>query len=201
MEFVANIESKWGKLETVGHCMQNGKMPFVSEQARLNMLFLPEDINDLIAKVEKKFECRLPEQLIKFYTSFNGCRLFFNSLNVFGIQVHPSEQYQPFDLFVENNHILGSLKAKERKVCDLVFVSSIGGDYAFGFNRSNPSGIVGIRKGSLSAAVQCFDSFDVFFDHYYSKLLNEYGDDCRKKNPTRQFIGIPALEHQTNEIL
>lgn len=199
MQYANRLEEKWGKLEPVGHCFINGQMPFVSAKARLNMLFLPESQTVLSDRISKISDCTLPEQLRAFYSRYNGCRLFFSSLNVFGVQVHPSEVYEPFDLWIENNRIVGGLKPSDRKRCNLVFFASIGGEYVFGFDKDNSSRVFGCKKGSL-ARVQEFPDFDTFFEFHFNRLIDEYDDSCRKKHPLKQYIGIPALEHLTTTI-
>lgn len=198
--FTSLLEAKWGKLEPSDHCLQNGRMPFVSDQARLNLLFVPENTAALVDRAERQFGSKLPEQLIAFYRRFNGCRLFFSSLNIFGVQIHPADFYQPFDLFVENDHIYGTLNKKERNACDMVFFASIGGDYAFGFKPDDNQTIIGTKKGSL-APVQTFDCFDAFFEFHFARLIDEYDVDCRKMHPDTRYKGIPVLEHQTNDII
>ena len=199
MQYANLLEEKWGKLVPEGHCLLNGQMPFVSTKARLNMLFLPEEQAVLSERISKICDCTIPEQLKAFYSQFNGCRLFFSSLNVFGVQAHPAEIYEPFDLWIENNHILGNLSPKDRKKCDVVFFASIGGEYVFGFDKVNPSRVYGYKKGSL-VCVQEFPDFDSFFDFHFNRLINEYDEACRKKHPLKQYIGIPALEHLTTTI-
>ena len=200
MKFVETLTSKWGTFEKNGHAMVNGNMPFVSDTARLNMLFPAQNADAIADFVYKNYRCELPDQLLKFYQEYNGCRLFFGSLNLFGIQSYPTELYQPYDLFVENNHILGNMKKHSKDTNDLVFIASIGGDYAFGINKANPVEIIGIKKGMTFSPVQVFPDFNAFFDFHFNRLLNEYGADCRKKHPTKQFIGIPALENLSIEI-
>lgn len=200
MHYIELLESKWGALEEAGHCLVNGKMPFVSDVARLNMLFPTENIELFITRVHDRFQCDLPEQLIEFYKRFNGCRLFFGSLNVFGMQNHPDEVYQPYDLFVENNHIMGSIKGPSKDKCNMLFIASIGGDYAFGIAKDNPGTITGIKKGAKFSSVQVFPDFNAFFDFHFRRLFSEYSTDCRKIHPSIQFRGIPALENLSIEI-
>ena len=200
MKFVELLESKWGAFEQNGHALVNGNMPFVSDVARLNMLFPTENADFITEFVRDKYQCELPDQLLEFYQKYNGCRLFFGSLNVFGIQRYPSEVYQPYDLFVENDHILGNMKRHSKEICEMVFVASIGGDYAFGVDKAHPEQIFGIKKGATSSPVQVFSDFNSFFDFHFGRLLDEYGIDCRKSHPSKQFIGIPALENLSTEI-
>lgn len=200
MQYIELLERKWGKFEATGHSLVNGKMPFVSDVARLNMLFTTESVDLIASRVHDRFHCDLPEQLIEFYKELNGCRLFFGSLNVFGIQNYPTEVYQPYDIFTENNHILGSIKGTSKDKCNMLFVASIGGDYAFGFDRDKPAQIIGIKKGADPSPVQAFPDFNSFFGFHFNRLINEYSADCKKIHPSSQFKGIPALENITIEI-
>ena len=200
MHYIEQVESKWGTLEEEGHCLVNGKVPFISDVARLNMIFPAENTELFISRVHDRFQCDLPEQLIEFYKKYNGCRLFFGSLNVFGMQNHPGEVYQPYDIFVENNHIMGAIKGSSKDAFNMLFVASIGGDYAFGIDKNNPGRITGIKKGAKYSIVQEFPDFNAFFDFHFRRLICEYSTDCRKIHPSVQFKGIPALENLTSEI-
>ncbi len=199
MDYLSMLTSKWGSFEAIGHCYNNGHMPFISEQARLNMLFAPENTDIFRNRICKQLAFGLPDELVDFYRTYNGCRLFFGGLNVFGWQMYPSEMYGPYDLFVENNHILGSLNPQDQKNCDLVFVASVGGDYAFGFEKKKPDRMIGIRKGSLTP-VQIFPGFIEFFDYHFHRLFDEYDKDCKKIHPDKHFQGIPVLENLTSDI-
>jgi len=108
-----------------------------------------------------------------------GCRLFFGSLNVFGLQNNPVEVYQPFDFFIENNHISGCQNGVKKNGNQIVFVASIGGDYAYGFIKESPKRIIGFKKGSLKE-VQDFPDFNSFFKFHFSRLFIEYDVDCKK---------------------
>ena len=200
MEYISLLESKWGKFEQTGHCLNNGKMPFISDLARLNMVFPADNVSGMLSKIHSSFGCDIPKQLADYYQSYNGCRLFFGSLNVFGLQNNPTEIYQPFDIFIENNHITGSLKGKGRENNQIVFVASIGGDYAYGFLKDSPERIIGVKKGSIKL-VQEFPDFNSFFEFHFNRLIDEYDTDCRKKHPIKQFQGIPALENVSTDIV
>lgn len=199
IDIITPIEAKWGKMNLDGHALTNGSMPFISEEARLNMLFPTDNYSGMISAIHSKYGCQLPDQIKEFYQVYNGCRLFFGSLNVFGIQSYPTELYQPYDIYVENNHILGSLKTAEKSNCKILFVASIGGDYAYGINPENPEKIVGIKKGKLKA-VQEFPDFNSFFNFHFNRLIEEYDEKCKKKHPLKQFQGIPVLENVSTEI-
>lgn len=200
IDIIEPIEAKWGKMNQDGHALVNGNMPFISEEARLNMLFPTSNFNNIISNIHSKYNCQLPDQIREFYQVYNGCRLFFGSLNVFGIQSHLAELYQPYDIFVENNHILGSLKTAEKSNCKILFIASIGGDYAYGFDIEKPGKIVGIKKGKLQI-VQNFPDFNSFFNFHFNRLIEEYDENCKKKHPSKQFHGIPVLENVSTEIV
>ena len=69
------MEGKWGKFIKRNSYFEQGEMPFVSKQARLNVLFDP--LNDAeIETIESQLGF-LPDVLKTFYKKTNGCRLFF----------------------------------------------------------------------------------------------------------------------------
>lgn len=193
------LEEKWGQFEKATNYVCNGKMPFVSGEARLNVLFDP----CFGAQVEDCFACQLKapvlEELKRFYQVSNGCRLFFGSLSVFGIACHPEDDYEPFDLFRENTNLVSKLGPLERRKCTYVFFASLGGDYVFGYDKKQPSKVFGFKPGSLRI-LQEFPSFDDFWKHYFEGLFVEYDDDCRKIHRNEEDAGIPFLEHLTHEL-
>lgn len=96
--------------------------------------------------------------------------------------------------------LTGSLKGNEKENNQIVFVASIGGDYAYGFFKDSPERIIGVKKGSIKL-VQEFPDFNSFFEFHFNRLIDEYDIDCRKKNPLKQFQGIPALENVSTDIV
>ena len=133
------IESKWGEFLTFGHALCNKQMTFVSEKAYLNILYKPQ-IN-AIKKAFNSFSPTIPLDLLDFYKKYNGCRLFFSSLNIFGVQCFDEEIYEPFDLALENHIIQESFKDN-----NYVFFASLGGDYAFAYKKDECSKIYAVKK-------------------------------------------------------
>ncbi len=118
------LEKKWGDFVKCGHALCNKQMSFISAKAYLNVLYEPQ--TNEIQKSFNSLACSVLPELLDFYKKYNGCRLFFSSLNIFGIQCFAEEVYEPFDLLLENHIIQETFKNS-----NYVFFASLGGDYAF----------------------------------------------------------------------
>lgn len=185
------IESKWGEFLTFGHALCNKQMTFVSEKAYLNILYKPQ-IN-AIKKAFNSFSPTIPLDLLDFYGKYNGCRLFFSSLNIFGVQCFDEEIYEPFDLALENHIIQESFKDN-----NYVFFASLGGDYAFAYKKDECSKIYAVKKGKKKV-LKVFENFGSWFSYYFDALYEEYDEEGQKKHPNKRYKEIPALYHETQK--
>ena len=185
------LESKWGKFEKNGHALCNKQMSFVSSKAYLNVLY--ETQIDTVQKVFASLGGAVLPELLEFYKKYNGCRLFFSSLNIFGIQCFDEEIYEPFDLELENRIIQETFKDD-----DYIFFASLGGDYAFAYKKDECSKIYAVKKGKKKV-LKKFDNFNSWFSYYFEALYNEYDDEGRKIHPNKRYKDIPALYHETQK--
>lgn len=192
------IEEKWGKLIHEEHYKWNCAMSFISDAAKLNVIFDSEDVYVIERALEEKLNAKLLPELKQFYLSHNGCRLFFSSFNIFGVQCHRQDIYEPFDIVQENLNNYAKMKWWERKQCKLLFFGSLSGDYIFGYDKEEMSRIYCVKAGS-SKSIYSFDSFQEFWNYIFERLLDEYDKDGHKKHPVKEFAGIPALENVTND--
>ena len=187
-EMLLKLEAKWGGFVKNGHALCNKQMPFVSTKAYLNVLYEPQ--KESIQKAFGSLDATVPPELLNFYRQYNGCRLFFSGLNIFGIQCFEDEIYEPFDLGVENRNIQETFKNS-----DYIFFASLGGDYAFAYRKDECSQIYAIKKGKKKI-LKKFDSFETWFSYYFNVLYEEYDDEGRKKHPNKRYKDIPALYHE-----
>lgn len=194
-KYKLKLEEKWGKFEQKSkeRNMTNCPLKFISKEARLNAFFSPEP-EEYIQKIFKDYlKTEIPLSLQTFYSKFNGCRLFFSSLNVYGVQ-YGLKGLMPYDLFVCNNN--SGIDNKN----NLVYIASIGGNYDFGFKRDELTKIYGVKVGS-DEIVQTFNSFEEFFDHYFNHLFNEYDKDGKKLHPNEKYKDIPVLYHMSYDLI
>ncbi|MBR1651663.1 MAG: SMI1/KNR4 family protein [Lachnospiraceae bacterium] len=198
MDFLSTLEKKWGKMRKEGHYTANGKMSFISDETRLNVVFEPIDDSAIESAFYEKLKSEILPELKAFYKKHNGCRLFFSSLSVFGVQQNNREVYEPYDIVYENLNYYSSLR--EKKKPNIVFFASLGGKYLFGYDRIELSKVYCIKKGSKEIE-QEFDSFDEFFSHYFDALIKMYDADCHKVNPNEEYKGIPVLENVTYDLI
>lgn len=194
-DYVSRLEERWGSFHTSGNYMANGKMAFISDDARLNVLFAPLPINDVENYFADILQARLHPELKEFYEWTNGCRLFFASLSVYGIRGENKDILVPFDLDYENRNLLKTMPEG-----NYVYFASIGGAYVFAYDKESPSKVYGMKVGKKEI-LQTYEGVNAFFSHYFDALINEYGLDCRKMHPTEAYKGIPVLENKCVELL
>lgn len=190
-DILSTLENKWGAFVKNGHALCNKQMPFVSDKAYLNVLYEPQ-INSIKMAFNSLGATILPT-LLDFYQKHNGCRLFFSSFNIFGVQCFDEETYEPYDLERENSIIQETFKDN-----NYVFFASLGGDYAFAYKKDERSKIYAIQKGKKKV-LKKFDSFESWFSYYFEILYEEYDDEGEKKHPNKRYKDIPALYHETNK--
>ena len=187
------LEDKWGKFISKDHYKTNCPMPFISDDARLNVLFEKNGNDEINSLFRNSFGTEIPEELNEFYLNYNGCRLFFSSLNIFGIQKYNNEIFEPYDIRIENDRIFGKCKKLSSQY---VFIGSLGGEYVFAFDKQEMKKILCFEIGKKKI-VKEYDSFNIFFDQMFDYLFDEYGSDGRKININKEYKGIPVLEHLT----
>ena len=188
---ILKIEEKWGAFVRNGHALCNKQMPFVSAKAYLNVLYEPQV--ESIQKVLNSFGGIILPELLDFYKQYNGCRLFFSSLNIFGIQSFEEEIYEPFDLELENRIIQETFKNDK-----YIFFASLGGDYVFAYKKDECSKIYAVKKGRKKV-LKKFDNFWSWFSYYFEALYDEYDNEGRKKHPNKRYKEMPALYHESQK--
>ena len=191
-EMLLKLEYKWGKFIENGHAMCNKQMQFVSPKAYLNILYKPQ--LDLIQEKFSLLNALILPGLLEFYKQYNGCRLFFSSLNIFGIQSFEEEIYEPFDLELENRIIQETFKNDK-----YIFFASLGGDYVFAYKKDECSKIYAVKKGRKKV-LKTFDNFWSWFSYYFDVLYEEYDEEGRKIHPNKRYKDIPTLYHETKKI-
>ncbi len=189
------LREKWGEFIKVGNYLSNGKMSFISDDARLNVFFDPLPLESVEAYFNDVLKAKAHPELMEFYKWTNGCRLFFASLSMYGISRDGKDVLVPFDLDYENRKLLKSMPDN-----DYVFFASIGGAYVFAYDRSMPSKVFGMKVGSTEI-LQTFEGVYEFFDHYFNALIEEYDVHCKKIHPTDAYLGIPVLENKCIDLL
>jgi len=194
------LVEKWGEFKREEHYFQNGNMPFVSEQARLNVLFDPEDINEVISVFRDQLDSSILPELRVFYQEHNGCRLFFGSFCIFGLQRYHDDIFEPYDIVRENLNNYAKMTRGARKKSKMVLFATLGGDYVFGYDKTELSKIYCVKAGSAQV-IKEYENFDDFWNYYFDKLLDEYDEECRKIHPNKEDVGIPSLEHLTYRML
>lgn len=197
--YLERLQQKWGEFKVTENYLEQCPMPFVSEQARLNVIFNPEEEKVINNVFEKLIKAKILPELKQFYKKCNGCRLFFGSLSIFGIQRHPKDVYEPFDVFQENKRLLAQMNVYDREKCKYVFIGSLGGDYVFAYEPTELRTIYCMEAGKIDV-IKTYNCFKEFFDCFFNVLIDEYDKDGHKIHINKIYNGIPALENITCDI-
>ncbi len=195
---IEKLEKKWGKLIACENGYFNCRLPFISDDAKLNILFKPINLSEYESVFLTVFHVEIPKWLIEFYIHYNGCRLFSDSLSIFGIQLFQTKDILPFDIRVENNHIIGKL-SKKLKVHDFpyVFFGSLGGEFLFAFQPL--STIIYVFKSGEVEPIAHFASFDLFWSHYFEGLIDEYDEMGKKIHVNKLYKDFPSISNITTD--
>ena len=97
MEFYNELTQKWGHFKKVNHWLEQVITPFISDQAKLNLLFDPIEHSVIADRFNKAFGVSPPRFLLEFYQITNGCRLFSNSLCIYGFKLYLAVMKERFD--------------------------------------------------------------------------------------------------------
>lgn len=191
------LETKWGLFKKKNHYFFNGEMPFISDKAKLNVFFDSLDEKE-INKLEIDFNIIMPNELRFFLKQTNGCRLFFGSFNIFGIQLFPNDLFEAYDFRKEN--IRFSVESGvESARNDFFFFATFGCDYYFAYKKSEMKKIYCFKRGTFLSVTE-YEDFDAFFNHFFWGLMEEYSIDCRKIHINPEDENVPVLAHLTSEL-
>ncbi len=142
----------------------------------------------------------LPE-LLDFYKAYNGCKLFYDSISIYGIKINGNG---PFDLFLNDRNRHGDIKTKISNInskdlelpdgvtrkdfdnCidvlldDIVFFGCVG-KYNMYYKQSeisNPKIYLSYEEGITP--IKTFNSIKEVFEFYIPKLYEEYDENGTK---------------------
>ena len=190
MKLKEKLINKWDVGLNLNNCWIQKELPFISKDARLNILFNPIDTD----KYTHLFTNTDYHKLFKFYNSYNGCKLFSNSLCIYGIQSKSNDLYQTYDLELENKRISQMINTN-----DYVFFGSLGGQYVFGLKSNvNDENVycIDVDNGSV---VKVYEDFDLMFETIFNNLYEEYDKNGVKLNKNKDFKKIKSLYNTTIE--
>ena len=190
-KYIKDMEQKWGSFIKRNNYFEQGEMPFVSKQARLNVIFNPLTESEI--KIIESQLGSLPSTLKTFYQKMNGCRLFFGSFNIFGLRKDLDDIFEPYGILEEN--LVFNLTTGNEKY---VFFASIGGDYFFAYEKEEKKRVYCIKRGETEV-LKTYSSIHECFEYYFYKLYKEYGSDCKKIHILPEDKDFPLLAHLTIE--
>ena len=198
--FDTELERKWGEFKKVDHYWENGPLPFISDHTRLNVLFEPESDVLIHKTFHHSLECEILPELRAFYKSYNGCRLFNGAFNIYGIQNHREDIYEPFNIVLENFNNYAKVKINLSAKKPFVVIGSLGGDYLFSYKTDELRTIYCTKSGERKILKE-FEDFNMFFSYCFHALIGEYDLEGRKIHPDKENVEFLELEDSTHKTL
>lgn len=157
----------------------------ISNFAMLNVLFNPFKSMD---KYESYFRDVSAKRLMNFYKLYNGCRLFSDSLNIYGFQTFEHDDIETYDLEKENRRLKSN-----KKLIGYNYFGSIGGQYLFGLKQNSSLETVYCVNVDNGKVITKFKNFDILFDHLFDKLYDEYDQNGIKIHKNEKYKNIKTL--------
>lgn len=182
--------NKWDVGLNLNNCWIQKELYFINKDARLNILFNPIDSD----RYSHLFQNTHYSKLLKFYNSYNGCKLFSNSLCIYGIQSKSNDLYQTYDLEWENKRLSQMINTN-----DYVFFGSLGGQYVFGLKRNIDDENIYCINVDDGNVVKVYDDFDLMFKTIFNNLYEEYDSNGIKLHRNKEFKNIKSLYNTTIE--
>jgi len=183
IEFKTRLEQKWGAFEKDENIWKQRNIASISPRTYLNVLFIP--VNKELYKIfEEDFNCKLPEELLEFYNSYNGIMLFSQSFRIFGFNLYVNTSYQTLNLYFENERL--NFKKRCPKYANMVSFGYYA-EYNFCFDRNDNKKIYVISRNTFDH-VHTFDNLQELFDHYLPPLIDEYNMNGNKIHPTSETL-------------
>lgn len=153
---------------------------------KLNITFYEDIENSLNIKI-------IPE-LKEFYSYYNGCKLFSESITIYGIS---TEDSFPFDFVINNLNKRAELKGcKDRN--NYVFIGSVADLNMYYLQSEIPNCNIYLSKNGSTKVYQKFNSIKELITHYYKILENQYDDNGYRLNPNKGSLykAFPVLSNK-----
>lgn len=191
MDILQELEKYWGPLTYFDHWIEQLDIPFVFEKAKFNLLFKPLPISEIRCIFQNEIQMSVPNQLEEFYLKYNGCRLFSDSLCIYGLQVYPEDVFEPYDVFKETQKLLFKFKHFNS---NHFLIGSLGGQFLFAMDKTNPIKVY-VFNSDTGKLVNTYEDFAECFCTVFSNLMKEYDSCGKKKHINKKYVNIPILSN------
>lgn len=191
MRIIEKLTQKWGEGNQLNNCWVQKRLDFISKDARLNILFNPISEKEKYCDFFKSANCT---KLLDFYGSYNGCKLFSDSLCIYGIQEHSSDLYQTYDLEWENMRLNAMMHKR-----NYIYFGSLGGQYVFALKKNSDDETVYCFNADNGFLVKTFVNFDILFSTLFNNLYDEYDTEGIKIHKNKKYKNIKSLYNTTIE--
>ncbi len=183
------IEQRYGKATKGQYC----ELKKFGEDIYLHKLFTKIDLDNYY-EITKDLNAKLLPELVDFYKSYNGCRVFSDSISIYGIS---SATECPFDLYLNNLNKRAELKHCKHKE-DYVFIGGIADMEMYYLMSEFDNPKIHLSKNGETKIYKSFDSLQELLMHYYLLFNTMYDDEGYRLNPNKGdlFEAIPILSNK-----
>lgn len=154
--------------------------------------------------------CKMPKFLKEIYSITNGCRMFCDSLVVYGevSDYTRGELYSPFGYFLGClngfQQFRDAYKRKNKKEYPVklykdseyrIFGWAAGSYLSF---KPGDEKVYALTDGSTGESIKTYNSFQECWDHYFYGFMDRFDDDGRNKKPFEKLINYLWYGHQVD---
>ena len=167
-------------------------MPKINDHSYLHELCKKID-ETMYKDFEEAFNIQLLPELKEFYKSYNGCRLFISSINIFGLGYKDSF---PVDFAINDYNAHANYDFTDEESKDIVIFGNVG-DFDIWYKQSeinNPK--VYLTQREDKKPIKVFNSIKEMFEYYFGILYNEYNEEGYRQHPETLFEDVPHLANK-----
>ena len=135
--------------------------------------------------LEKSYNIKLLPELKEFYTHYNGCNLFLNSVNIYGIWLGQSN---PIDLAlndIKDHQEIADKTISQELLDDIVFFGVIGDYYLYYKQSEITDPKIYLAKSGTIVPSKIFGSIKETLEYYLKYLIPEYDEQGFRKHPNK----------------
>ena len=189
VDIIRIITDKWGGIIETPSYKVNG-FPSYLDKSAFNYLYKPIKMS-LIDKQLKSKRIFLPRDIAEFYKNFNGVRLFLSALSIYGFVIK-SEEFVPYDFFVENMRIHIEMFNNDCDIEKWFFFGSYAGAYVFAYDDTKEKKYICVERGK-NVILKSFVSFEELMNFFITGIIPHYDDFCNKREQNSEYIDIPIV--------
>lgn len=192
----AQLCEKWGGWEKENTYEFIGNPGYLKDGLHFSYIFTSIGTEQIISYADER-KVVLTKEIQELFEECNGIRLFLSSFSLYGFQTG-KEEMEPFDIRLENYNIHARMLENNCDVPEWFFIGSYG-DYVFALDTMDSQCIKCMENGHADIEMT-FATLNELIHYFIPRLVDKYEKDFNKKNPNKEFKGIPVLANAMFDI-